>query len=309
MNKARKRKRPPWLEKALTCLLRMGIFMVRRLPFAWACRLARALGWLVGKVAGPGFLRVGEHLRMAFGADLPQGQVRALAVAFWRHVAQGAIEAIYLYRWKASDCALYMDLSELEQLDHLRKDGRGVLLVSGHLGSWEVGPYALALLGYPIHLLHNPGTVAPLFEYLKKERERSGMKVVSRFEHPWALKKVLDGGAWLCVACDLNAGRKGAFIPFFGHLASSYLAPAVLHQVTGCPIVVASTARLPGGRHRLHIWKVLTLRHGADPAPGPEEITLEIHQALEKAIRAYPEQWLWNYRRWRTRPKEEREQA
>ncbi|MCZ7648242.1 MAG: lysophospholipid acyltransferase family protein [Planctomycetota bacterium] len=183
--------------------------------------------------------------------------------------------------------------------------GPGVLLISGHLGSWEVGPYTMALLGRPIHFVHNPGTVAAVYEFLKRQRERSGMKVLARTDHPWALKKLLDRGAWLCIAGDVNAGRRGTFVPFCGVAASTYLTPAALQQTTGCPLVVATTARQPDGRHKVHVWRTFETPPPKDDPEALVRRTAEIHAGLEEAIRTYPEQWLWTYRRWRRRPEGE----
>lgn len=298
----RKRRRPAWVEYVLVGLVAATVCVARLLPRSLACALGRGLGRAVYFFGSPNFLDVGRHLRIAFGPDLDEARLRSLARGFWVHLGQSLAEALHLARWTRADPGRRMDLAGLAELEPYKAAGRGLLLISGHLGSWEVGPYALALLGYPIRLLHNPGTVAPLFDYLKRQRERSGMVVLSRLDHPWAMKKLLDRGAWLCIAADLNAGRRGTFVPFFGVAASSYLTPAALQQATGCPIAVATTARLPDGRHRFRVWRIIERTPGASREEELLRTTRAIHQALEEAIRAYPEQWLWNYRRWRSRP-------
>jgi KDO2-lipid IV(A) lauroyltransferase len=303
--KKRRRRRPVWLEKLAVLAIRILAATVRLMPLALSRFLARGAGRLIFFICGPNFANVGRNLDIAFGPDLDPKQRRALARGFWLHVCQGAMEALHLATWTAENCRQYVDLSGVAMLDELKASGRGAILVSGHLGSWEVGPYTLALLGYPIHLLHNPGTIAPIFEYLRSQRERSGMRLLSRKEHPWILKKAIDRGAWLSIAADVNAGRRGAFIPFFDVPASTHLSPAALQQAARCPIVVGSTARQPDGKHRFHVWLTIPYEKPEDPERGRIETMTAINKALEKAIRTYPEQWLWNYRRWRRRPEGE----
>lgn len=303
--RTRRPRRPRWLERLGVTLVAMLVAGVRLLPLNLARLLARCAGQAVYFFCGPGFLGVRRHLRIAFGADLDEHTIRARAHAFWLHLPQSAVEAMHLSFWTPENCPRHLELVERGLLEELRAQGRGVILVSGHLGSWETGPYGLAVLGYPIRLLHNPGTVAPFFEYLKRERERSGMRVLSRLAHPWALKKELDRGAWVCLAADLDAGRRAEFVPFFGVQASSYLTPAALHHATGCPILVATTARRADGRHDLKIWRIVR-REGTSRERADLLRTMgAVHEGLEEAIRTHPEQWLWIYRRWRTRPQGE----
>lgn len=295
-----------WTGRLAVAGIATVLFVVRLTPLGLARCLARTLGRVIYFFAGPRRLGVERHLHIAFGSDLPPERVRALAKGFWKHVCEAVVEAAHLKHWDADAVRRRVDLSDLPKLEAAAAPGKGLILVSGHMGSWEVGPYALSLLGKPVKLVHNPGTVEAVFEYVTRQRERSGMQVISRLQHPWALKKLIDRGAWLCIAADLNAGRRGAFVPFFGVQASSYLSPAALQRVTGCPIVVATTARQPGGRHKLHVWRVIPgEKNNAPDDAALKETTRQLHEALEAAIRAYPEQWLWNYRRWRSRPKDE----
>ena len=304
-----KRRRPAWLEQLFVLLLKIVVFYIRLWPISVARLQARALGHTIYFFLGPNFLQVDYNLRLAFREELTVEQRHARAHAFWLHFCQGVVEALLLYRWTPESCKEYMDLAEYEQLkpyiEKSKPPGKGVILISGHMGSWETGIYAASLMGLPVHLVHNPGTVMPIFEYLKAQRERSGMKVIARTEHPWALKKMLDKGAWLCIAMDVNAGRHGEFVPFFRVQASTYTSAAALQQATGCPIIIGTSARMPDGRHKAKVWKIIERPRGGEAAERLA-VTREINETLEQAIRTYPEQWLWNYRRWRRRPPEEK---
>jgi len=294
--------RPPWLDQLGVSILSAAVNLARAMPE----RLPPALGRLTGQALyyalGPDFMDVRQHLRIAYRNELNDAQLCELARRFWAHLLQSAAEIALLAHWSPENLARHIDLSDASKLEPLRASGRGVIVASGHLGMWESGPYVFALQGYPIKLLHDPGTVAPFFDYVNRERARSGMEVLSKLTHPWKLKKLLDQGAWLCIACDLNNTRRGDQIPFFGTLASSYLSAAALQQISDCPIVVTSTARQQDGRHRFHVWEIIEANAAKKGRVAMRRTTHAIHLALEAAIRTYPEQWFWHYRRWRSRP-------
>ncbi|MCW8132075.1 MAG: lysophospholipid acyltransferase family protein [Planctomycetota bacterium] len=299
--------RPLWLERLGVGLLRTAVAGARALPPEFTRAAARLAGRAVYYGLGPDFMDVRRHLRIAFREELDDRRRREIARDYWMHLCETLAESARLATWTRETVSQHVDLADERKLADLRASGRGAIVASGHLGSWEVGPYAFALLGYPIKLLHNPGTVAPFLEFVNEERQRSGMEVLSKQIHPWRLKKLLDKGTWLCMACDINNTRRGDQVPFFGTLASSYVSHAALQEIAKCPIVVTSTSREPGGRHRFHCWRIFEYDPARKGREAQRRLTLEIHRALEEAIRAYPEQWLWHSRRWRSRPVNEGE--
>lgn len=299
--------RPLWFERMGVGMLDAAVGLARALPPGVSRALARTAGRAIYFGLGPDFMDVRRHLRIAFRDEIDEARRREIARAFWMHFCQALAESTQLATWTRDNVAQHMDLEDEAKLKDLRASGRGAIVASGHLGCWEVGTYAFALLGYPVKLLHNPGTVAPFYDFVNRERERSGMEVLSKQVHPWRLKKLIDQGTWLCLACDINNTRRGDQIPFFGTLASSYVSHAALQEIAKCPIVVTSTSRLPDGRHKFHCWRIFEYDPARKGREAQRRRTLEIHQALEEAIRAHPEQWFWHYRRWRSRPVNESE--
>ncbi|MBE7465148.1 MAG: lysophospholipid acyltransferase family protein [Planctomycetes bacterium] len=289
-------------ERLGTLLLRGLIGVIRLIPLPLARGLGRFTGSVISLLGGSYWAEVDHNLRVAFGPDLPRAERRRIARRFWRHLGALAAETCHLGNWDRARGERELDASELLSVPVVKEGKRGIIFAVGHFGTWELGPYVMGLCGYPMHLIYNPGTSQALHELLKRERERSGMQVVSRHKHPWALKKLLDKGAWLAVAADLNAGRKGTFIPLMGVQASSYTTLAALQKVSGAPIVVATTARQADDTHKVHVWDIIELPRGPIVEAELIETTARINRALGRAFRAYPEQWLWTYRRWRRRP-------
>jgi KDO2-lipid IV(A) lauroyltransferase len=137
-------------------------------------------------------------------------------------------------------------------------------------------------------------------------RGRAGVEVVDKRDAVRPVLEALRRGRLVGVLLDQNASRReGVFVPFFGRLASTSRAIAVLALRTETPVVPAFTQRVAGGRHRITIQPALALPRAADAA-AIEAVTARCTEIIEAAVRATPEQWLWMHDRWRTRPAAER---
>jgi KDO2-lipid IV(A) lauroyltransferase len=117
--------------------------------------------------------------------------------------------------------------------------------------------------------------------------------------------RALRRGRAVAFGADQNAGRTGVFVPFFGRLASTHRGAALMALRTGAPVFLAVPLRADDGRYRMRVEEVVVDRAG-NPEEVVERITVAFTQRLEQAVLAAPAQYLWQHRRWKTRPPEER---
>jgi KDO2-lipid IV(A) lauroyltransferase len=142
-----------------------------------------------------------------------------------------------------------------------------------------------------------------LDELITQHRERSGNKIIQKWKVLWKLKKLLDKGGVITMSIDQNGGVGGLFVPCFGTLASTVTSPAELHLATRVPIIVATLNRKPDKLHHvLRVWDVIEHARTDDHTADVKAVITRINAAVEKAVREYPEQWLWVHKRWKTRP-------
>ncbi|MEM0914799.1 MAG: lysophospholipid acyltransferase family protein [Planctomycetota bacterium] len=196
-----------------------------------------------------------------------------------------------------------------ESLD-LLNGGRPCLMLTGHIGNWEVFGYLLALLGYRVDALARPIDNRLVNDWLMGIREARGLRIITKFNATDRMMATLDAGGSLAFIADQNAGDKGLFVPFFGRMASSYKSIGLLAMTRGVPILCGAAHRVPDGdrlyRFELHAEDVI---HPADWADQPDPlfyITARYNRALERMVRRHPEQYLWMHRRWKSRPAWER---
>jgi KDO2-lipid IV(A) lauroyltransferase len=194
---------------------------------------------------------------------------------------------------------------EIEGTQHLRAviEGHGrALVLTAHLGNWELLTLAPVLTGYPISVVARALDSSALDAWADRLRRTAGVEVIDKRDALRPVLAALRRGRLVGVLLDQNTSRReGVFVPFFGRLASTSKAMAVLALRTQTPVIPAFTRRLAPGRHRITIHPALPL-----PLAGNEEavrmLTARCTEAVEAAVRATPEQWLWAHDRWRTRP-------
>ena len=191
-------------------------------------------------------------------------------------------------------------LAHVEQV--MATHGRA-LLISAHLGNWELLPLAYHLSGVPLSIVVRPLETSVLDGVMSRLRATTGATIVDKRDAARPVLQALRRGGLVGILLDQNASRReGVFVPFFGRLASTSRSAATLAVRTGTPILPLFIRRESDGRHRITVEPPITPPAGAATEEGIVELTRRCTRAIEDAIRQAPEQWLWMHARWRTRP-------
>jgi KDO2-lipid IV(A) lauroyltransferase len=194
----------------------------------------------------------------------------------------------------------------LEGIEHLHAamaDHGRALLLTAHLGNWEILCAAHRLTDYGLSVVVRPLDAPWLDAVAGQLRRRAGVEVIDK---RGALRPVLHAlrrGRMVGILMDQNAARReGVFVDFFGHAASTSRSIALLAIRTGAPVVPIFTRREAGGRHGVVVSPALPSPTSTDPEAAVVELTRRCTAEIERAVRDTPEQWLWSHDRWRTRP-------
>ena len=301
---APKRKpRDPFLDSRAHALAQAVVIFLNALPASWARAFGRGLGALIWRVHSKGRRRVLRHMDIAFREEKTRAEKDVLCRRFFEHMGLSVVEFARMSQLTAANIDSMVDLSALKQFDELLARGKGLLCVPAHHGNWELSGYAVSLKGYPLKSVARPLDNPLMNDLIMTMRERSGNEIIQKWKALWKLKKMLDRHAIVTMSVDQNGGVAGLFVPCFGVLASTVTSPAELHLATGTPIIVSTLNRNPDGiRHTLHIWDVIEHKRTEDHAADVYAVIARVNAAVEKSVRAYPEQWLWIHQRWKTRP-------
>lgn len=244
---------------------------------------------------------VAEHqLRRAF-PERDEEWIRAVARGAYEHLGR---EAVMLIRLSRLGREAIIEATDVEGFDAFRAavaEGNGALVVTGHLGNWEIGGAGVAARGVPLDAVARPQGNPLVDRLINDARERLGMTVVPLGGATKQVLRSLRAGRVVALVADQDARRRGAFVPFFGRPASSHRGPALLALRSGAPVFAAAATRLPDARYRIRLRRI-PLPDIDDPARQEQQLTAALAAALESWVREDPDQYLWQHRRWKTRP-------
>ncbi|HEY2846473.1 MAG TPA: lysophospholipid acyltransferase family protein [Pyrinomonadaceae bacterium] len=204
-------------------------------------------------------------------------------------------------------------LSELIEYDlddtsrslyELQKQGRGVLITTGHLGNWEMLVLGFAALYEPISYLARPLDNPLLDTMLNDKRTRFGNNPISKTKSAMLAAKILRDGGILGILADVNAHPKeGVFVPFFGLSACTSSGAAMLAIRSDALIFPTFCVWLKEKqRYRFVHGPVLKPANTGELKQNVIDTTAAYTAEIEKLIRQYPDQWMWIHKRWKTRP-------
>jgi KDO2-lipid IV(A) lauroyltransferase len=273
-------------------------------------RVARGIGALVGRIAlllTPRLRRAGDlNLRLAFPQKTATER-RQILRKLYRNLGWLLAEFCQMPGYTAQEAQSFIRYEGLEHYLAARDQGKGVLILTGHLGAWELSSFYHSLMGYPMSIvirrLDNP-LVDNLVNHI---RCLHGNQVLHKDDFARGLLGSMRRGETVGILMDTNmTPPQGAFVDFFGYPACTGSGMARVAMKTGAKV-------LPG----FLLWEEATqqyvLRFGAPlnlPTSENAEADVLAHTALftkviEDYIRQYPDQWLWVHRRWKTRPQGE----
>lgn len=297
---------PLWhrLEYAGFRFLRVALSV---LPETVAVGSGAVLGWLAGSVLRIRRKEVDEHLSFVF-PDRSASWRNRVARASYRHLGREAVTLFRMTRWPLAKVEERVRIGGFEEIEEEVRGERGVVLLTGHLGNWEVAGAALAARGIPLDVV-GKGMSNRRFEAdLFRARERLGMRVIGMGDAPKEVLRSLGRGRVTAIVGDQNAHRHGVFIPFFGRLAATARGPALFALRAGAPVFVGFVVREVGlGQRYLVRIERLEYETTGDVERDVRSLLRAYHERLEDAIRSAPEQYLWQHKRWKTRPPEEQE--
>lgn len=196
------------------------------------------------------------------------------------------------------------DSEDVKLLDLARERGRGVIFLTSHLGAWEILCFAHSVFYEPLSFLVRPIDNPRIEELVEGLRTRFGNQPIDKKAAARTAMRLLRQGGTLGVLADLNTQeREGVFVPFFGHLACTTAGAATLALRTDATVIpVCAPWDEKRRRFVFHGGPVIEIVRTGDAARDVEVNTERFTAAIEGHIRAYPDQWLWIHKRWKTRP-------
>ena len=227
-------------------------------------------------------------------------KVETTARAAYENLGRTTLEAAVLSRYGPDKILeLFDEPTDWPVLERAMDRGRGVILVAGHLGNWELCGSYIAARGVAVEAVARQ-MENPLFDgYLTRTRSRLGMRIIYDGDAVRRVPRSLRENGVVGFLVDQGAaGLASTWVPFFGRYAKTPRGPAVFALRLNAPIVFGVAVRRPSGRYHLTFEPIDVVDTG-DREADVDSIVADYTLALERWVRRVPEQYLWHHRRWK----------
>jgi Kdo2-lipid IVA lauroyltransferase/acyltransferase len=292
--------------------------MRHRLEYALVWPVVKGLGMLPRPLARAGALllaaivyhlhprlrRVGlRNLEIAM-PELPLKERRRIVRGVFRSLGRLLAEFCRFPKYTRDNVSEVAVYEGFENFDAAERRGKGVLLLTAHLGGWEVGSFVHSVHGHPLRIVIRPLDNPYVHRLVERYRTLHGNRTFAKSDFARGLLSAMRNRETVGLLMDQNmTPPQGVFVPFFGVQACSASGIARVARRTDAAVVPAFTIWDEVLRkYRIRFDPPLTLVRTGDAESDVVANTAMFNQVLEEYVRKYPEQWLWVHRRWKTRP-------
>ncbi len=245
-----------------------------------------------------------ENLHRVFGDTLTEKRIVEIAQAFYAHLVLFLVEFFRLAFMSDEQKARLVRIEGIEHLADARDQGKGVLLLAGHFGNWEVSTVAgmsqFQQYRGLLHFIRRPLKPKWFNDLVMRRFQKAGFGTLEKSGSLDEILALLEDNRIVVSIFDQFTIRKyGIRSEFFGHPAHTFKSLAVLAQFTGAPVIPSSSWREPDGTHVLRFEAPVEV---ITEGPTREIIlknTKRFNEALERIILRHPEQWIWMHKRWK----------
>jgi KDO2-lipid IV(A) lauroyltransferase len=280
--------------------------------------VARTLGWLPRRLARllvriltltcyvllGRLRRVGErNLQLALPELSSKARKRILRHVF-RNLGWQLVEFCRMPRYTAENTQGWIRTEGLLHYLSAEAKGRGVLVLTGHLGGWELSSFYHSLMGHPMGMVIRRLDNRVLDEYVNSIRCLHGNRVLHKDDFARGLLTAMRAGETVGILMDTNmTPPQGVFVKFFGITACTASGLARVALKTGAAVLPGFLVWEAAERqYVLHFGPELRFARTGDHEADILAATQQCNDVLEAWIRRYPDQWLWIHRRWKNRP-------
>jgi KDO2-lipid IV(A) lauroyltransferase len=244
-----------------------------------------------------------DNIRYAFGDHISEDKIRALNKRVLMHFGEMLFEVPHILRLNHKNVDRYVLFENEENLLSAVEKGKGVFILTGHFGNWELMSAAICLCLAPNGAI----VVRPIdFEIgdrlINNLRSRFGAEIIPKQRAMKRLLMAARENKTVGILLDQNVDwYEGVFVRFLGRQACTNKGLALIARRTGSPVVPAFSVKQADGRYRVIFEKELELANTGDKTRDMEENTALFTNIIEKYIRQYPDHWFWFHRRWKTK--------
>ncbi len=235
--------------------------------------------------------RIAKNNLMVIFPDKSSREIRRISVKVFRNFAKYLVDFFRFSKLDTQYIKENIKVENIHYIDEALSKGKGAIIVSAHLGNWELGGVVVALSGYPFWAVALPHKYKKVDNFFNSQRESKGMGVIPLGKAVRRSLDVLRENKVLALAGDRDFSEKGIVLDFFGRPAIFPQGPAALALKTGATIIPGFMLRNKDDSFTLRFEKPLNFTSTGDKDADLKELTAQYKNIFEDYIRKYPDQW------------------
>ena len=283
-------------------LFRLWTSWARRLPITSLSTYGEKLGLLSFYLLRKWRRVALNNLNLALGKEKGKDEIHRICRELFRNIGRDMMETCRLNDLGDSYLKNLVSFEGKHHLDEAIKEGKGVIGLSGHLGNFPLMSARLVNEGYPLSVVIRDPDNPKIAKDALYARDSLGIVTIPdepRMACVSKCFKALKENRILLLLIDQNAPVTDAWVDFFGYLVPTFKGPALFSMRTGAPVLPMFMSRNLDNSHRITIQPPVTLNITGNAEQDIISNTAQFSKSIEAAIRQYPEQWLWIYRRFK----------
>jgi KDO2-lipid IV(A) lauroyltransferase len=288
---------------AIIGLIKFILFTVKIMPSRWTSYLCARLGILAFHLVKKERQKTINNLTIAYGEEKTQTEIYRMARDVFYNLGRGAAElAVKLNTNTEKAYFRNVEVIGREHADNAVARGKGMIMIIPHLGCWEALPKAWTVLGVKGGAVGKPMKNEKLNNWVLKNREFNGFKVLPRGSSYKTILRFLKQNYSLGMLIDQDTSVKGVFVDFYGKPAYTPIGAAMLALDSDAAVITSCYVRTKGNKYKLICSEPIETIRTGDRKEELQLNTERYQKAIEKLIKAYPNQWVWMHERWKTTP-------
>lgn len=280
------------------------VFILNLFPFSLSSWIAKSIGRVFYFCVAKRRNITLKNLEKAYGDTLSPQQKKIIAQKSFENTALSILELFLVQKIK-KNAAQHFVIKGQENLESALSQGKGVILITSHVGSWEYLGFLFYLTGIPCSVIVKNVKNKYLNQKIDTLRRETNITPIPKKKAIREALTELQRNHVVAVLIDQWGGRDGLWIDFFGDATSTTSLPARLAKRTGCLLVPAYCLRKETGQYEIRVFPQVPMPHAEEDWEA--SVTKKLNKMLEFHIREYPEQWSWAHRRWKKKPETSRQ--
>ncbi len=282
--------------------MKILVWMPSLLPLKASVRLSAILGVIAFDLVRIRRKVTLDNLRNAFGEEYSLKERIRIGRRSYINFAKSMVEFASLKRPDREKLVRLVRFTGRHHVDEVLERGKGVVIVTGHFGSWEFLGAAAVAHGFDVDFLVGEQANKGVDRLMNDLRRGAGIGIIPRGVAARGIFRSLKEKKLVALLSDQDARKHGIFVDFFGIPASTYPGAAQFACRTGCPIVFCYIVRKSDELHETFFMPPFEVDQDAGIDEEVMRLTAAHAKALEDCVRKHPEQYFWAHKRWKTRP-------